>query len=200
VINGVAFPLTLDVGIEGQGNYFFEDTTSSGCREYFFYFKDANGKETFYPETGSLLTFQEGSCAQAFKAAQAALPSNIDNVNAPGGAAGNVGAVVAGVLIPLILIAAAVIAVVIIYKKKPEWIPFKRSSAPKSSAPSTLESQPSASAPKPTTSYGQKAPPPVPVNKPTTVPTTTPTSPNNSKPLPPNPKKSALPPPPPRKN
>jgi hypothetical protein len=49
VIDGVPQTMTLDVGVAGQGNYFYSESAKSGCREYYFMFVDSAGTTHYYP-------------------------------------------------------------------------------------------------------------------------------------------------------
>ena len=41
----------------GLGTFKYETPKGSGCREYYFHFIDYKGDSFYYPETGSLVTF-----------------------------------------------------------------------------------------------------------------------------------------------
>ena len=47
VISGVPYAMSLDLGLSAAGNYIYADTTYSACREYYFHFQDASGKDWF---------------------------------------------------------------------------------------------------------------------------------------------------------
>lgn len=62
-IGGVPSDLQVDVGVDGQGNYYFESAVASSCRSYYFQFISAAGGYYRYPETGYFSTYGEGDCA-----------------------------------------------------------------------------------------------------------------------------------------
>ena len=47
IINGTSYAMSLDLGATNAGNYYYADTTYSACREYYFHFQDASGKDWF---------------------------------------------------------------------------------------------------------------------------------------------------------
>eukprot|EP01121_Diplochlamys_sp_Union-15-3_P015270 TRINITY_DN5012_c0_g2_i1.p1 TRINITY_DN5012_c0_g2~~TRINITY_DN5012_c0_g2_i1.p1 ORF type:complete len:327 (+),score=42.68 TRINITY_DN5012_c0_g2_i1:53-1033(+) len=66
VIEGQSYSLSLNLNDRAQGNYFYEETSSSGCREYYFMFTDSLGNTSYYPAQGSLVTYNEGGCTKAW--------------------------------------------------------------------------------------------------------------------------------------
>jgi len=61
-IGGKAETLQLDTGSGSMGNYYYQDTSASECREYYFQFVAQNGATYRYPDTGYFNTYGEGSC------------------------------------------------------------------------------------------------------------------------------------------
>ncbi|HEY3355312.1 MAG TPA: hypothetical protein VGQ83_18835 [Polyangia bacterium] len=53
-IDGTCQPMTKERGVDGgNATYLLDNQAGSGCRRYFFVFKDAGGALVTYPETGS---------------------------------------------------------------------------------------------------------------------------------------------------
>jgi hypothetical protein len=63
VVEGVSTPLSLELGSAAKGTYSAAIARGTACRQYYFVFRDANGVNWRYPESASLVTYGEGTCA-----------------------------------------------------------------------------------------------------------------------------------------
>lgn len=83
VIDGGAHDMTLWMGSAARGTYRFADPKAGACQNYYFSFIDGSGNVAQYPETGSLVTYGEGTCTQDYIATRQATCTDCGIVRIP---------------------------------------------------------------------------------------------------------------------
>ena len=68
-VDGAASALAREMGSGSRGTWSVDLPRAAACRGYFFTFTDGDGDLWRYPESGSLMTFNEGGCTQDFTTA-----------------------------------------------------------------------------------------------------------------------------------
>jgi len=78
VIDGICYPMAVELGATGNRTYQYATTLPAGCREYYILARDSGGTRVTYPEVGSLLIEISGGapCASDYAATQ--LPASCE--------------------------------------------------------------------------------------------------------------------------
>jgi hypothetical protein len=77
-IDGTKYTLTRFLGTAARGTYALSQTKGTACRRYHFNFVRSGGAAWRYPESGELVTYNEGSCQTVY------LPPESLSIKEPG--------------------------------------------------------------------------------------------------------------------